>query len=99
MYIYYIYIESYRVVFFSWLLLINHTGQIDEILGDSRNCDCLADAEKCVSATLKMSSQLAGSLEARSPWGKRIRFTKVKGLQSIAIQPKGGHHRGIGRAI
>ena len=46
-------------------------GQIDAVLGDTRNSDDLANAEKsekCVSSLLSMIGQLGGPLEAR--WGR-----------------------------
>lgn len=58
-------------------------SQIDAVLGDTRNSDDLANAEKsekCVSSLLSMIGQLGGPLEARSAWGKRLALTKVKAL-------------------
>lgn len=54
-------------------------SQIDDVLGDTRNSDCLSDAEKCVTSVLKMLALLAGA-EMRSPWGKRLGLTKVRAM-------------------
>jgi curved DNA-binding protein CbpA len=54
-------------------------GQVDAILGNSRNPDCLADAEKCAGSVFKML-ELLGGHERRSAWGKRLGLTKVKAL-------------------
>jgi tetratricopeptide (TPR) repeat protein len=52
-------------------------SQIDEVLEDPRNVDCLDDVEKCLSALLKLMSQLS-ELETKSPWGMRLHLTTVK---------------------
>jgi len=54
-------------------------SQIDDVLGDTRNSDCLSDAEKCVTSVLKMLALLGGA-EMRSPWGKRLGLTKVRAM-------------------